>query len=417
MKVLLIGTGGREHALAWKIASSPYCTRLFVAKGNGGTAEWNVPLIPDQPSSVLAFCKSETIDLVVIGPEQPLSEGLADTLREAGILVVGPGKAGARLESSKVFSKAFMEKYHIPTAKAQYFLREDYDEALLFLMQQPLPVVIKVDGLAAGKGVIIANNHDEAIKALDDIFHEDSFGPAGDKILVESFLTGKEVSVFILTDGKNWILLPEAMDYKRAREGNLGPNTGGMGAISPVPFFTQSLKNWVSENIIEPTLKGLREENIEYRGFIFFGLMTDGEEARVIEYNVRMGDPETEAVIPRIVSDILPLLKDAASGNLSAPALEISPRAAATTVCVSGGYPGVFEKDFPIQLYGKQQDILYFHAGTRMSDNQLLTSGGRVMAVTGLGDTLEDAVKQSQEGADAVQFEKKYFRPDIGTIY
>lgn len=418
MKILLIGTGGREHALAWKISASALCTQLFLARGNGGTIPWNVALNPDNHSEVLAFCQKEAIDLIVIGPEQPLSEGLADILRSAGFLVCGPGKAGAQLEGSKVYSKAFMEKYHIPTASARSFDRDEYDEALHFLLQQSLPVVVKVDGLAAGKGVTVAHTQDEAMQALEEIFHENKFGTSGDSILIESFLLGKEVSVFVLTDGTHWICLPEAMDYKRAGEKNEGPNTGGMGALSPVPFYTPAIQEYVNKFIIEPTLKGLKAEGIEYRGFIFFGLMVDEDEARVIEYNVRMGDPETEVVLPRIDSDILPYLYGAASGALPESPLKVSPKTAVTTVCVSEGYPGEYKKGFELSLpASREESLLFFHAGTKAENGKLLTAGGRVMAVTAVADSLREAAERSQSGAGSVQYAGKYFRHDIGTIY
>ncbi len=418
MNILIIGTGGREHALAWKIASSALCTKLFMARGNGGTLPWNVPINPDKPEEVVAFCQQESIDLVLIGPEQPLSEGLADEVRAAGFLVCGPGKAGAQLEGSKVYSKAFMEKYHIPTASARTFARDEYDEALHFLLHQPLPVVIKVDGLAGGKGVTVAQSHQEAMDALEEIFHQDRFGISGDSILIESYLTGKEVSVFILTDGKRWIQLPEAMDYKRAKENNEGPNTGGMGAISPVPFYTAQLQDYVNKFIIEPTLKGLKAEGIDYRGFIFFGLMVDEEEARVIEYNVRMGDPETEAVLPRIQSDLVPYLFGAASGALPESPLKISEQSAVTTVCVSDGYPGEYLSGKEISLpQDRNPHVFYFHAGTQAKEGKLLNSGGRVIAVTALAENLTLAANLSQSGAVSVEFAGKYFRKDIGTIY
>lgn len=416
MKVFIIGTGGREHALAWKIANSPLCTRLFVARGNGGTLPWNVAVNPDQPQEVIDFCRQEAVDLVVIGPEQPLSEGLADALRNKGFAVCGPGQNGARLESSKVFSKAFMEKYDIPTANARSFDRDEFDDALHFAMQQPLPLVIKADGLAAGKGVIIAQTYDEALKTLDAIFHEDVFGPAGNQILIETFLKGIEASVFVLTDGTRWVQLPEAMDYKRAYDQNLGPNTGGMGAISPVPFFTPELNQYIGKAIIEPTLRGLKEEGIEYRGFLFLGLMTEGNQARVIEYNVRMGDPETEVVLTRIESDLIPYLYGAAHGAMPDEPLLVSSQAAVCTVCVSEGYPGPYAKGHLISLPDERPEkVFFFHAGTGTRDGNLVTTGGRVMAVTALAPTLAEAASRSQEYAAKVSYAGKFFRKDIGT--
>jgi len=415
MNILLIGSGGREHALAEHIARSPLCTTLMIAPGNGGTTEWNVSLDIHKYKKVIEFCESQNIQLVIVGPEQPLIEGFADALREAGIAVLGPGKAGARLEGSKAFAKEFMLKYNIPTASAQSFKREHAREAQSLVLQNPLPVVIKADGLAAGKGVTVAHSHEEAQKALDEIFKKNRFGSAGDRVLIESFLEGKELSVFVLTDGQNYILLPEAMDYKRAREGDAGPNTGGMGAVSPVPFATPALMQFIRRKIIEPTLAGLRNEKIEYRGFVFIGLMVQGDEASVIEYNVRMGDPETEVVIPRILSDMVPYFFGAANGRLPESSLSISLQSALTTVCVSKGYPDSYETEKLITLpENLNESIRLYHAGTRETSDGYLTSGGRVIAVTALAENQESARNLSQQCADEIIFENKYYRKDIG---
>jgi phosphoribosylamine---glycine ligase len=417
MNILLIGSGAREHAMARHISQSPLCSKLWIAPGNAGTEEWNLKLNTSHHPDVLAFCKNHAVDLVIVGPEQPLTSGLADELRAHHIPVTGPGSSGARLEGSKAFSKAFMEKHGIPTATCKVFQRSQYAEALAYIQQHSLPVVLKADGLAAGKGVTVASSMLEAENALNDIFIHDRFGNAGDTLVIESFLQGLELSVFILTDGKNYILLPEAMDYKRVGEGNSGPNTGGMGAISPLPFFTEALKDNIIQTIIEPTLKGLQKEGISYRGFIFFGLMADGAIASVIEYNVRMGDPETEVVFPRIAEDLLPHMYAAAKGALQSVPLQVSPMHAQTTVCVSGGYPDRFETGKEITLPSEvPADVSIFHAGTRMEHNRLLTSGGRVLAVTALAEDPNTAAEISRHWAETIRFDGKYFRRDIGVI-
>lgn len=417
MNILLLGSGAREHAMARHISQSPQCTKLWVAPGNAGTTDWNLQLNASHHTDVLAFCEKHAVDLVIVGPEQPLTSGLADLLRAHSIPVTGPCSSGARLEGSKAFSKAFMEKYKIPTATCKVFQRSQYAEALDYIQKHPLPVVLKADGLAAGKGVTVAYNKQEAEDALNDMFLHDRFGNAGDTLVIESFLQGLELSVFILTDGNNYILLPEAMDYKRVGEGNTGPNTGGMGAISPLPFFTDALKENIIQTIIKPTLEGLRKEKISYCGFIFFGLMADGDIASVIEYNVRMGDPETEVVFPRIAEDLLPHMYAAAKGELQSVTLQVSPLYAQTTVCVSGGYPEVFDTGKDITLPAEVPEaVSIFHAGTRKEGNRLLTSGGRVLAVTALAEDPDRAAEISRHWADTIRFDGKYFRKDIGVI-
>lgn len=417
MNILLIGSGAREHAFARSISQSPACKKLYIAPGNGGTEAWNTDLDIENYPLIVQFCRDAEIQLVVIGPEGPLTGGMADELRAAGIFVLGPGRDGAQLEGSKMYSKAFMERYNIPTAHAKIFTRAEYDDALAYVLAHPLPVVIKADGLAAGKGVTVAVNHQQAMDALEEIFHHNRFGSSGDNILVESFLRGKELSVFVLTDGKSYLVLPEAMDYKRIYDQDQGPNTGGMGAISPVPFVSDAVLQFIETRIIQPTLDGLKTEGIEYRGFIFIGLMVEGESAEVIEYNVRMGDPETEVVFPRIQSDIVPWLYGAASGKLPEDELEVSPRSAVCTVCVSSGYPGSFTEGKIISLPEQvSEDIMLFHAGTRQKNGSLLTAGGRVMTVTAMGDSLAEAAEKSGQMASQVKFEGVFYRKDIGRI-
>jgi len=365
----------------------------------------------------LQFCIGESVDLVIVGPEQPLTSGLSDLLRQHHIPVTGPGSAGAQLEGSKSFSKGFMERHGIPTASYRVFKRNQFEDALSYIRLHAMPVVLKADGLAAGKGVTVATNLADAEDALKDICIHNRFGSAGDTVVVESFLTGQEVSVFILTDGNQYILLPEAMDYKRVGEGNTGPNTGGMGAISPVPFFTDALQENVIQTIIEPTLKGLQKDNIPYQGFIFFGLMVDAGIASVIEYNVRMGDPETEVVFPRISEDLVPYMFAAANGNLINTQLSVTPQSAVTTVCVSGGYPDRFDTGKDIQVpMDLPRNVFLFHAGTSRQGQRLHSSGGRVCAVTALADDLDAAAIISQKYAASIVFDGKYYRKDIGVI-
>ncbi len=421
MNILLIGNGGREHALAWKIRQSPLTGSLFIAPGNAGTAlvGENVAIKPDDLTGIANLCREKKIGLVVVGPELPLVNGIRDFLQTQkgleNLLLVGPGKAGAMLEGSKDFSKQFMLRHGIPTAKAKTFTEANLDDGLRYLDSCNLPVVLKADGLAAGKGVIICQTLAEAKASLREMLADHLFGAASARVLVEEFLSGIELSVFVLTDGKDYVLLPEAKDYKRIGEQDQGPNTGGMGAVSPVPFANPAFMQQIKSKIIEPTLDGLRKENIPYRGFIFFGLINVGGAPFVIEYNARMGDPETEAVIPRIESDLVEVLIACAEGNLKNQALTISPHAAVTVMLVSGGYPGDYSKGKPMTgLTPPQNGALFFHAGSRTSGDQVVTDGGRVIAVTGKGASLEAARTQAYQSLASISFEQAYFRRDIG---
>jgi len=417
LNVLVLGSGGREHAFCHKISHSPLLGRLFCAPGNPGTARIaeNVALNILDAEAVGAFASQNSIELVVVGPEAPLAEGVADALRSKGLDVVGPGKAGAVLESSKEWSKRFMDRHGIPTASYRRFDTSELEDALTYVECHVLPVVIKASGLAAGKGVVIAATHEEAKSTVMDMLSGSAFGSAGSTIVVEEFLTGIEVSVFALTDGKRYVLLPEAKDYKRIGEGDTGPNTGGMGAVSPVSFADAEFMEKVKNRIIDPTIQGLEREGIDYRGFVFFGLIKVGSEPYVIEYNARMGDPETEAVLLRIDSDLLPVLLAAAKGNLEGQTLTFSQTAAVTVVLVSGGYPGDYPKGLPIDLPTAMGSVVCFHSGTQKTSNgELLTQGGRVFAVTALADDVSTARKSALEFAAQVKFEGCYHRRDIG---
>lgn len=421
MNILLIGNGGREHALAWKIRQSPLTQSLYVAPGNAGTAlvGENVPIHVDDLEGVAHFCRQKNIDLVVVGPELPLVNGLRDHLESkpdlSHLLIVGPGKSGARLEGSKDFSKQFMLRNGIHTAKARTFTETELDEGLQYLEGCHFPIVLKADGLAAGKGVIISSTLDEAQATLRDMLANHRFGEASARVLIEEFLSGIELSVFVLTDGKDYVLLPEAKDYKRIGDNDQGPNTGGMGAVSPVPFADSSFLQKVKTHIIEPTLQGLQRDAIPYRGFIFFGLMNVSGEPYVIEYNCRMGDPETEAVIPRIESDLVELLVACAKGELNGKVIKTTSRTAVTVMMVSGGYPGSYAKGKVIQgLNLLAKEDLLFHAGTRTSDATIITEGGRVLAATGMGQDIPDARSRAYQTLATISFDQSYFRRDIG---
>lgn len=415
MNVLVIGSGGREHALVHKIASSPLVEAVYASPGNPGTAgiARNRPLAQLDGPSVAALVRAEAIDLVVIGPEGPLADGLADELRAEGIAVVGPGKAGAILESSKAWSKEFMARHKIPTAAYRSFTTAELDAALAYVGAHSLPIVVKASGLAAGKGVVICASHAEAQDSVREMLSGEAFGEAGAEVVIEEFLTGIEVSVFVLTDGRHAVLLPEAKDYKRIGEGDTGPNTGGMGAVSPVPFADAAFMAQVQDKVIAPTIAGLAAEGIDYRGFIFFGLINVGGAPYVIEYNARMGDPETEAVLPRIDGDLVPVLAACAAGDLSGQQLGVLPAHAVTVVLVSGGYPGSYPKGKPMSI-GDWPGALFFHAGTAETADGLVTNGGRVMAVTALGEDLASARALAYAQAEEVAFEGRYFRRDIG---
>jgi phosphoribosylamine---glycine ligase len=420
MNILLIGSGGREHAMAWKISKSPKCEKLFIAPGNPGTAAHgqNVPIdVLDFPR-VGEFVADNNIQMVVVGPEEPLVKGIADYFGSSSelehVLFIGPGSEGAKLEGSKAFAKEFMYRQQIPTARYGSFTRDSFEQAREFLAQLQPPYVLKADGLAAGKGVIISDNLPEAEQALDQMLISGMFGAASDTVVIEEFLKGRELSVFALTDGINYKLLPEAKDYKRIGEGDTGPNTGGMGAVSPVAFADKDFMQKVEQRIVIPTVEGLKKENINYIGFIFFGLIDVDGDPFVIEYNVRMGDPETEVVIPRIDSDLVELFEAAAKQTLDKTELRILPDAAATVMMVSGGYPGGFQKGFTIKDLDKVSGSQVFLAGVRSQQEELVTSGGRVMAITSIDKSLELALEKSYMNAERIDFFGKYYRRDIG---
>jgi phosphoribosylamine--glycine ligase len=420
MNILLIGSGGREHALAWKLRQSPQCKKLFVAPGNAGTGALatNLPVQVNDFDGLAQACRENEIALVVVGPEAPLVNGLRDFLEAQpglnNLPVVGPGKAGARLEGSKDFSKAFMLRHNIPTAPARTFVLARMEEAIAYLERQQPPVVLKADGLAAGKGVLICPSVPQAKHALREILEQGKFGTAGNKVLVEQFLEGIELSVFVLTDGTDYVLLPEAKDYKRVGDNDTGPNTGGMGAVSPVPFANAHFMEKVEDRIVRPTLEGLRKEHIPYRGFIFIGLMNVAGEPYVIEYNARLGDPETQSVVTRIDSDLAELLLAAATGRLSDKTIRISPEYAVTVVMAAAGYPGDYSRGAAIEGLDCDDDALIFHAGTRKNNQETLTDGGRVLAVTARGKTINDARQKVYRAVQNVQWPGAHHRKDIG---
>lgn len=422
MNILLIGSGGREHAFAWKIASSPKCGKLYVAPGNAGTAAIaeNIDISVNDFESIAAFCIDKIIDMVVVGPEEPLVKGIVDYFKNnsavAHIPVVGPSQKGAQLEGSKDFSKRFMQRHAVPTAASKTFTKESLDEGIAFIQSQSLPIVLKADGLAAGKGVLICQSYEEAIDSLKEMLLDAKFGEASSKVVIEQFLQGIELSVFVATDGTNYRILPEAKDYKRIGEQDTGLNTGGMGAVSPVPFADEKFLKKVEERVVIPTIKGLESENIPYTGFLFIGLMNMNGDPYVIEYNVRMGDPETEAVLPRIKSDFVDLLFSMGTLHLDEYTLEIHDHTATTVVMVAGGYPGSYEKGHVINgLQNESDKAIIFHAGTT-TDGQgtILTNGGRVLAVTGLGKDMKQALTHAYETVNQINWTDHYHRKDIG---
>jgi phosphoribosylamine--glycine ligase len=428
MKILLLGSGGREHALAWKLTQSPHCSALYIAPGNAGTARCgaNVDLSPLDFEGIRQFCGAEGIEMVVVGPEEPLVKGIVDFLAADPALqsvpVIGPSAAGAQLEGSKAFSKKFMDRYSIPTAAYREFNANTFAEGIAYLQQHSLPIVLKADGLAAGKGVVICQNPVEAVAEFELMLQGNKFGEAGNKVVVEEFLTGIELSVFVLTDGRHFLTLPEAKDYKRIHEGDKGPNTGGMGAVSPVPFADPSFMDKITSRIIVPTIKGLTTEKIDYKGFIFIGVIKVGEDPYVIEYNCRLGDPETEVVMPRLKNDLVELFKAVNEQRLDQLKIEQEPRTACTIVAVSGGYPGSYEKGLPITGLDQtlKDDSLIFHAGTRGEKgapgekDDIFTNGGRVLCVTSFAETVYEAVDKSRDVLENIYYEGIYYRRDIG---
>ncbi|MBU6177400.1 MAG: phosphoribosylamine--glycine ligase [Bacteroidetes bacterium] len=421
MKILLLGSGGREHALAVKLKQSPLCTQLFIAPGNAGTLELgeNCSFSVTDFDAIRSCCIRESIEMVVVGPEEPLVKGIVEFLRQTPglekLFIIGPGSQGAQLEGSKAFAKAFMQRNGIPTAAYREFDQSTFQEGLSYLSSHTLPIVLKADGLAAGKGVLICSTHQEAIQGFEEMIQSAKFGEAGKKVVVEEFLQGIEISVFVLTDGKNYVLLPEAKDYKRIGEGDTGLNTGGMGAVSPVPFVDAVLWDKIKSRVVEPTIQGLQKDGIPYCGFIFIGFMIVKDEPFVIEYNCRMGDPETEVVMPRLQTDLVELLAAAAAGELKTQTIKTDPRTACTVVAVSGGYPEDYKKGFPIQGLDQLPDSsLVFHMGTQQKGDDIITSGGRVLAVTAFGNTVSEAAAAARTIQDSIQFEGKYYRRDIG---
>lgn len=420
MNILLLGSGGREHAFAKKISESTLCHQLFIAPGNAGTEKLgiNVPIKADDFLKIKSFCLENQIKMVIVGPEDPLVKGIYDFFKNDDQLndipVIGPSKIGATLEGSKEFAKKFMQKYNIPTADYQSFTKENVNEGFAFLEKMKPPYVLKADGLAAGKGVLIINDLAEAKNELENMLVKAKFAEASSKVVIEEFLTGIELSCFVITDGKNYKILPTAKDYKRIGEGDTGLNTGGMGAVSPVPFANAEFMQKIEERIVKPTIQGLINEQIEYKGFIFIGLIKVGDEPYVIEYNVRMGDPETEVVIPRIKSDLVEIFSAVASQNLDNINLEINLQSATTIVLVSGGYPEDYEKGKIISGIENIEDSLVFHAGTTLDNDKIVSNGGRVLAITSLAETFQEALKISYKNINKISFDKMYYRKDIG---
>jgi len=422
MNILIIGSGGREHALAWKINQSKHCNKLFIAPGNAGTASCgtNLDIKVNDFETLKKAALDHDVKMIVVGPEDPLVNGIYDffTNNETTkhIQIVGPSAEAAQLEGSKAFAKAFMQRHNIPTASYKEFDAHNYTEGVDYIKKHPLPIVLKADGLAAGKGVLICTTHEDALSEFEQMILQSKFGKASNKVVIESFLKGIEVSVFAITDGHSFCVLPEAKDYKRIGEGDTGLNTGGMGAVSPVPFFDEALKLKILEKIIKPTIKGFAAEKLIYKGFVFFGLMIDNGEPYVIEYNCRMGDPETEVVIPRIKNDLVEIFLSIENNCLDGISISTDDRAAATTIIVSGGYPGSYETGKTITglLDESSNDIICFHSGTKITNENVVTNGGRVIAVTAFGNSILQAAVLSRKQIDSISFENMYFRNDIG---
>jgi len=423
MNILLIGSGGRENALAWKMAQSHQCDQIFIAPGNPGTAEFgtNLPIEINDFNALKKAAIEHQIEMIVVGPEEPLVKGIYDFFNDdpltAHINIIGPSAKAAQLEGSKAFSKHFMQRHKIPTASYAEFTVENYEQGLAYISAHALPIVLKADGLAAGKGVIIASTHQEALTSFKEMLQDKQFGAASDKVVIEQFLEGIEVSVFALTDGSHYQIIGHAKDYKRIGEGDTGLNTGGMGCVSPVPFMDAVFMAKVNAQIVEPTIKGIQQEGLVYKGFVFFGLMNCQGEPYVIEYNCRLGDPETEVILPRLETDLVSLLAATDNGTLEDVNIQYHDPYFATVMAVSGGYPGSYEKNFPIQgieLAQKLPDCLVFQAGTGFQENTIVTKGGRVLTVTSQGKDLQQAVQKAQKALSTIQFEGMYFRKDIG---
>ena len=423
MNILLIGNGGRENALAWKMAQSHQCDEIFIAPGNPGTAQFgtNLPIEINDFEALKKAALANQIEMIVVGPEEPLVKGIYDFFNDdpltAHINIIGPSAKAAQLEGSKAFSKHFMQRHKIPTASYAEFTLENYEQGLAYISAHALPIVLKADGLAAGKGVIIASTHQEALTSYKEMLQDKQFGAASDKVVIEQFLEGIEVSVFALTDGTNYQIIGHAKDYKRIGEGDTGLNTGGMGCVSPVPFMDAAFMDKVNAKIVEPTIQGIQQEGLVYKGFVFFGLMNCKGEPYVIEYNCRLGDPETEVILPRLQTDLVSLLAAADNGTLEDVNIQYHDDAFATVMAVSGGYPGSYQKNFPIAGIEAAQQLpncLVFQAGTGFQDNAIVTNGGRVLTVTSKGTDLQDAVQKAQKALSHIQFEGMYFRKDIG---
>lgn len=418
--ILLLGAGGRECTLAWKLSQSKLCKELYIAPGNAGTAAYgsNVNIPVSDFEEIKRMCLEDKIDILVPGPEDPLVDGIYDFFKNDDelkhIIVAGPSKAGAQLEGSKAFSKKFMQRHNIPTAGYREFTEENYEEGENYIKNHSLPIVLKADGLAAGKGVVIATSTEEALKTFNSMIKEARFGDASKKVVIEEFLDGVELSVFVLTDGKSYVVLPEAKDYKRIGEGDTGPNTGGMGAISPVPFADANFMDKIKERIIDPTIAGLQEEQLTYHGFIFFGLIKVNNDPYVIEYNCRMGDPETEVVLPRLESDLVELIVKMDDGTLGDVVITYKDEAACTVMLVSDGYPGSYEKGKVMSGLKATEGSILLHAGTKIKDGETVTNGGRVIAITSYGKDIKEALATSYKNAEVVDFEGKYYRKDIG---
>ena len=422
MKILLVGSGGREHTLAWKLKQSTLCSQLFIAPGNAGTASYgtNLPISVSDFDAQATACKANNIDMILVGPEEPLVKGIYDYFKNKKgfehIKVIGPSKEASQLEGSKAYAKAFMQRHNIPTAAYKEFTSDKYMQGVDYIKAQSLPIVLKADGLAAGKGVLICHSHLEATSEFELMLLRSKFGEAGKKVVVEEFLKGIELSIFVLTDGENYVLLPEAKDYKRVGEADAGLNTGGMGAVSPLPFVTAEFLQKVKTRIIEPTIAGFKKDKLEYKGFVFLGLMNDNGEPSVIEYNCRLGDPETEVVIPRIKNDLVELLIATAEQRLNEIKIKTDERAVATVVAVSGGYPGDYEKGKIISGLEKTpfENSIIFHSGTIKLGDDIVTNGGRVLAVTSFGENIAEAAEQSNYMLEQLYFEGMYYRTDIG---